>query len=258
MRHHVVGPGRRHPARLVRWPWRVARTIRDGGPSRVVPMRQPRITGYDGRSGCCVIRRAHRSTPKAVGRVSPTALSAREILKGQPSGGHMEQASNTARGTPEVPADLRRYRQLAGSTGPKGPIARHATGLPWCREALRFVGPKDPGVPRALIPSRASDANRTTGEPGARSNNTGGGALAWSRGWRSGGVRFSLRSSPRKRGPSAKRKVWMPLSRARTERPILASRSLCPLGRNDGRGDDIVENNRAAARTPGSMFVSCA
>ena len=36
--------------------------------------------------------------------------TAREILKGQPSGGHAEQASNTARGTPEVPVDLRRYR----------------------------------------------------------------------------------------------------------------------------------------------------
>ncbi len=83
--------------------------------------------------------------------------TAREALKGQPTGGHAEQASNTARGTPEVPADLRRYRLLAGSTGPKGPIARHATGLPWCREALRPVGPKDPGVPRALIFSGATE-----------------------------------------------------------------------------------------------------
>ena len=82
----------------------------------MVPMRQPRITGYGGRCACCVITRARRSTPKAVGRVSFGAHHAREILKGQPSGGHAEQASNTARGTPEK-------RRTCGATGDQ-PVAR--------------------------------------------------------------------------------------------------------------------------------------
>ncbi len=181
MRHHGLrdqaGDTRRVGAVAVKG----ATQRRHGGPSRVVPMRQPRITGYGGRRACCVITRARRSTPKAVGRVSFGALTAREILKGQPSGGHAEQASNTARGTPEVPADLRRYRLLAGSTGPKGPIARHATGLPWCREALRPVGPGRQAcavcaslmrpTPAFRAPSffrRNGISLRTTGEPGAR------------------------------------------------------------------------------------------
>ena len=170
MRHHPAGPNRGSPARLVRWPWRVARTIRHGGPSRVVPMRQPRITGYGGRCACCVITRARRSTPKAVGRVSPTTHHAREILKGQPSGGHAEQAyKHRAR-------DAGGYGGLAAllANKPVAPARKaHPPGTrPGRLGVVRCRGPWvqcDPGVPRALILFREQAMRtRTTGEPGAR------------------------------------------------------------------------------------------
>jgi hypothetical protein len=41
----------------------------------------------------------------------------------------------------------------------------------------RVMGRLRPGVPRALDLFRGGEGKGTTGEPGARSNNTGGGAL---------------------------------------------------------------------------------
>ena len=63
---------------------------------------------------------------------------AREALKSLSTGGHTEQASNTARGTPDD-------RRTCGAAG-----LRSAAGL----GVARYQGPwvhRDPGVPRALI-----------------------------------------------------------------------------------------------------------
>ena len=176
MRHHPAGPNRGSPGRLVRWPWRVARTIRDGGPSRVVPMRQPRITGYGGRCACCVITRARRSTPKAVGRVSFAAHHAREILKGQPSGGHAEQALEHHRqgrrrngGLAALPArEGRRHKAQSPGTRP-GRLGAEAL------EARRSIA--TPAF-RALLFSRGiKGTSEHYGRPGARTIIWDGGAM---------------------------------------------------------------------------------
>ena len=178
MRHHVAGPGRGSPAGLVRWPWRVARTIRDGGPSRVVPMRQPRITGYGGRSVCCVIRRAHRSTPKAVGRVSFGAHSARSPERSAQRGScgaslkHRARDAGGTGGLAALPAKSRQHR----AERPNRPARDRAALVPRGIEARGFKGPRRSARPQFF--RRNGISLRTTGEPGARSNNTGGEALA--------------------------------------------------------------------------------
>ena len=145
-------------------------------------MRQPRITGYGGRCARCVITQARRSTPKAVGRVSFGAHHAREALKGQPSGGHAEQAykhrARDAGGTGGLAA-LPARKPVARAERPNRPARDRAASVSRDAEARGSIVTPAFRAP-SLLP-RASDANRTTGEPGARSNNTGGGALAWPR-----------------------------------------------------------------------------
>ena len=63
--------------------------------------------GYDGLCGGGVIPLSHRPTPQRWVGPCPDNLKRERGLKGQSTGGHMEQASNTARGTPTVSADLR-------------------------------------------------------------------------------------------------------------------------------------------------------
>jgi len=77
------------------------------GPSRVVPACQPRVTGYGGRCVRFVIAWTRRPTPTAVGRRWSRCLSEGPSLKGQPTGGHAEQAyKHRARDAGET-ADLR-------------------------------------------------------------------------------------------------------------------------------------------------------
>ncbi len=104
------------------------RTRYGGGPSRMVPARLPRVTsGPQGLALLCPQARRVGDGPHSGGYKTPGKLA------GQSTGGHAEQTSNTARGTP---AD---NRHLAG----RPPVSLYFfdTG-PWGLEV--------PGVPRAL------------------------------------------------------------------------------------------------------------
>jgi hypothetical protein len=74
-----------------------------GGPSCTVPARQPRATA--GSVGTAPYRGTDRQalwTPNSGGEVPDEPLEAGGDLKGQSTGGRAEQASNTARGTPDA------------------------------------------------------------------------------------------------------------------------------------------------------------
>jgi len=98
------GPGRGHPARSGRWPVEALAWCDGGRPKLLGPgapaARHQRWVGSPAR--------------------------AKGSLKGLPTGGRAEQASNTARGTPAGTADLRLY--FSGS-------------LPECLDAVRCRGP---------------------------------------------------------------------------------------------------------------------
>jgi hypothetical protein len=87
-----------------------------------------------------------RSTPTAVDkRWSPEPQRGRR-LKGQSTGGHTEQASNTARGTSE-------RRRTCGSTTTRTAASAEIAVLLRCREMPRPVGPFDsrrPARPRTF------------------------------------------------------------------------------------------------------------
>ena len=209
----------------------------DGGPSRVVPMRQPRITGYGGRCVCCVIPRAHRSTPKAVGRVSFGAHSARSPERSAQRGScgaslkHRARDAGGTGGLAALPAKSRQHR----AERPNRPARDRAASVPRGIEARGSIVTPAFRAP-SFLPRATELRLRTTGEPGARSNNTGGGALACGQGWRSGGVRLSP-FVPAQAGTQRKKKdldARFRFSRARTERPMLASRSLRPAGMTAG------------------------
>ena len=73
-----------------------------GGPSRSVPVRQPRITrDRTAEAIGGVLPQAFRPIPSKAGRCwTPRDEKRGRRLKGAPAGGSAEQASNTARGTP--------------------------------------------------------------------------------------------------------------------------------------------------------------
>jgi hypothetical protein len=189
----------------------MARTIRHGGPSR--------------------------SATRRTGR-APPAVGTRSAQRGS-NGASLKHRARDAEGS----ADLRRYRPLAGSTGPRGPTARYATGPPQCREALRPVGPMDPGVPRALFLRSAPEIDFGLRANPAPLKQHGRRSVGCGQGWCSGGACSSLRSSPRKRGPSAKSKGLDARFRGHERKgpcPALAELVIGPrfaqtrwLGRND-------------------------
>ena len=192
MRHRPAGPNRGSPGRLVRWPWRVARTIRHGGPSRVVPMRQPRITGYGGRRACCVITRARRSTPKAVGRVSFESASRARNPERSAQRGSCGASLQTPR------AGRRRIRRTCGATGDK-PVAR----------AER---PNRPARDRAASVSRDAEARGSIVTPAFRAPSF----------FRERAMRTGLRANPAPAKQYGRRSVGY----GRWQRSCLAKRSV--------------------------------
>ena len=99
-----------------------------GGPSRRVPMRQPRITGRGSRGRKPAIG-GIPVCPQAVGRCwTPRNGKRGRLLKGPPTGGSAEQASNIARGTPGKRrlAELQAARLGARAERPTGPVRGRA------------------------------------------------------------------------------------------------------------------------------------
>ena len=107
----------------------------DGGPSRLVPAHRPCVT----------------SGGEAL---DPTSQRGQR-LKGQPTGGQSEQASNTARGIAGETADLR-FIRLPGPVAPgrlwiarfKGPWVRHGPGIPRPLGLFHWGTGKRPASPR--------------------------------------------------------------------------------------------------------------
>ncbi len=118
----------------------------------------------------CVLLRSHRPSPTAVDRRWTPNEKRRRRLKSLTTGGPTEQASNTARGTPEVPADLRRCWRRPAAPGRK---AQSPGTRPGRLGVARCRGPRvrrDPGVPRALTLFQGRLNDQRDGRPGARTN----------------------------------------------------------------------------------------
>ena len=171
------GPVRRHPAG-----WGGGRDADSqsahGGPSRMVPARQPRVTGIGRPRICFPSADAFGRVPLAVGRRwTPRHGKRGRRLKGQPTGGHAEQASkHRARDAGET-ADLR-WQLSVKLPGPAGSLRKASSaGRPGSRPgrlgAARYQGPwvhRDPGVPRALgflFEARMGSEVELQGGPGA-------------------------------------------------------------------------------------------
>ena len=118
-----------------------------------------------GKGGRCIrgaFPRAHRPSLTAVGRRwTPSHEKRGRRLKGQPTGGSAEQASNTARGTP----------------GSRRPVATIACA-PCYGTCTGSWGVRRPGVPRPLVSLRGWECNQSYGRTRRPLKHTGSVALA--------------------------------------------------------------------------------